>query len=124
MRRSEISECELITMKCVWDLKEPATCQQIMEKLKNDYGLEYKDTTVYTFLKNLKDKGFVSSYRKGLTYFSAIRDEKEFRNGQLIKNKNFWFEGSILNYASALFSIQKLTKEEKKELKKIIDELD
>ena len=55
-KRSELSECELITMKCIWDAKEPITCQEIMQKLLVEYELEYKDTTVYTFLKNLKER--------------------------------------------------------------------
>ncbi len=124
MRRSELSECELTTMKCVWDAGEPVTCQWIMDKLKRDYGLEYKDTTVYTFLKNLKDKGFVSSYRQGITYFQPIRDEKEFRDAQLAKAEKFWFEGSSVKLVSALFQMKKISKEEKEELKRMIDELD
>jgi predicted transcriptional regulator len=50
-RTTEISQCELTVMKCIWDLKAETgevTCAQVMEKLKEDYGLTYKDTTVYT----------------------------------------------------------------------------
>lgn len=68
-RTTEISQCELTVMKCIWDLKAETgevTCAQVMEKLKEDYGLTYKDTTVYTFLKNLINKGFVSSEKKEL----------------------------------------------------------
>ena len=57
-------------MKCIWDLKSEVTCAQVMEKLKEDYGLIYKDTTVYTFLKNLINKGFVTSEKKGITYYT------------------------------------------------------
>lgn len=124
MRRSELSECELIAMKCVWDHKEPVTCQQVMTQLREEYGLVYKDTTVYTFLKNLKDKGFVESKKQGLTYYSAIRDEKEYRDEQLRKTEKFWFGGSASRLMSALFQAKKVTKEEKAELKKLIDELD
>ena len=68
---SELSDCELATMKCIWDAAEPISAQEIMEQLKIVYGLEYKDTTVYTFIKKLKEKGFVDSYRKGVTYYLA-----------------------------------------------------
>ena len=123
-KRTELSECELITMKCIWDAKEPITCQQIMEKLKMEYDLEYKDTTVYTFLKNLKDKGFVSSFRNGITYYEAIRNEQEYRNEQLNKAKDFWFNGSYSALVSALFQMKTMNKDDKEELKRIIDELD
>lgn len=123
-KRNELSECELITMKCIWDAREPITCQQIMEKLCNVYNLDYKDTTVYTFLKNLKEKGFVTSYRRGLTYYEPVRSEQEYRNEQLKKTEDFWFNGSSFKLMSALFQMKKMNKKEKEELKRMIDELD
>lgn len=124
MRRSELSECELITMKCIWDEKEPTTCHEIMDKLRNEYGLDYKDTTVYTFLKNLKMKGFVDSYRKGVTFYLPIRDEVEYRNEQLRRMEKFWFQNSASKMMAALFQAKPLSKEEKEELKRMIHELD
>lgn len=124
MRRSELSECELITMKCIWDAKEPVTCHEIMEKLRNVYGMIYKDTTVYTFLKNLKMKGFVDSYRKGVTFYVPIRDEIAYRDDQLRKTENFWFEGSSPKLVAALFQMKEMKQEEKEDLKRLIDELD
>ena len=123
-KKSELSECELITMKCIWDAQEPITCQQIMEKLKTEYDLNYKDTTVYTFLKNLKDKGFVSSFRKGITFYEAIRDEQEYRDEQVNKTKDFWFNGSYSELVSALFQMKPMNQSDKEELKRMIDELD
>lgn len=121
---SELSECELIAMKCIWDAKDPITCQDIMERLRTVYGLEYKDTTVYTFMKNLKNKGFVDSYRKGVTYFFAIRDEESYRDEELRRSSKFWFGDSASKFVSALVNTKKLTNQEKEELKKLIDELD
>jgi predicted transcriptional regulator len=123
-KRSELSECELTTMKCIWDAEGPVPCCVIMDTLREEYGLEYKDTTVYTFLKNLKDKGFVDSYRKGLTYFYPIRSEEEYRDEQLKKAENFWFKGSSTKLISALFKAKEMSAEEKDELKRMIDELD
>lgn len=123
-KRSELSECELITMKCIWDAAEPITCHEIMEKLKNGYGLVYKDTTVYTFLKNLREKGFVDSYKKGVTYYMPKRDEQSFRDEQLKKTKDFWFNGSAPMLVSALFQAKQMSQKEKDELKRMIDELD
>lgn len=123
-KRNELSECELITMKCIWDAGEPITCQQIMEKLRNVYNLDYKDTTVYTFLKNLKEKGFVTSYRRGLTYYEPVRSEQEYRDEQLKKAEDFWFNGSSFKLMSALFQMKKMNKKEREELKRMIDELD
>jgi predicted transcriptional regulator len=89
-RREELSECELMIMKCVWDANKPISCYEIMEQLRIKYGLEYKDTTVYTFLSNLKKKGFVKSFRKGVTFYEPARDMEEFRDTQIEKMEEFW----------------------------------
>jgi predicted transcriptional regulator len=77
-------------MKCIWDAGEPVPCCEVMEQLKEKYGLDYKDTTVYTFLGNLKKKGFVESYRRGVTFYIPIRDMAEFKDEQLRKINEFW----------------------------------
>jgi len=110
-------------MKCIWDAGEPVTCHQIMDQLREKYGLVYKDTTVYTFLKCLKGKGFVASQRKGVTYYWSLRSEVEYRNDQLRKAEDFWFNGSAVSFVSTLFEIRELKAEEKEEIKKLIDEL-
>lgn len=122
--RSELSECELATMKCVWDAGEPVTCQQVIERLRTEYGMDYRDTTVYTFLSNLKAKKFITSKRKGLTYYKAIRSEEEYRNEQLAKTEQFWFGGSSSKLVSALLQVKEVSKEEREELKQLIDGLD
>ncbi len=101
-KRSELTECELTTMKIVWDAKEPITCGEIIEQLSVKYGLNYKDTTVYTFLKNLKDKGFVDSYRKGITFYIPLRSEEEYRSVQLKKTESFWFDGNFTEFMLTL----------------------
>ena len=123
-KRSELTECELTTMKIVWDAKEPITCQEIIEQLSSKYGLNYKDTTVYTFLKNLKDKGFVDSYRKGITYFTPVRSEEEYRSEQLRKTEKFWFNGNSASFVAALFQAKKISPEDREEIKRMIDELE
>jgi predicted transcriptional regulator len=124
IKRPELSECELTTMKCIWDAEGPITCQEIMEQLVDVYGLHYKDTTVYTFLKNLKDKGFVESYRKGLTYYQPARSEEDYRNDLLKRSEKFWFDGSVSKMVAALVQMKEVSPEERKELKRMIDDLD
>jgi predicted transcriptional regulator len=101
-KRSELTECELTAMKIVWDAKEPITCQEIINELKNKYDLNYKDTTVYTFLKNLKEKGFVDSYRKGITLYVPLRSEEEYRSDQLKKMEKFWFSENFADFIVTL----------------------
>lgn len=120
MRKAEISDCELVAMKCVWDAGEPVTCSYVIEKLKTDFGREYAETTVYTFLKNLKTKGFIESYKNGITFFKPKRDFIEFRKAYMKKTLDFWFDGSPSELIATLLEVQKLDEKELKNVKKAI----
>ena len=124
VKRSELSECEVTVMKCIWDAKEPVTCAQVMETLKEKYGLDYKSSTVYTFLKTLRENGFVSCEKKDLTYYMALKQEDEYRKEVLKKTKNFWFGGSPSKLLSALVEAEEISEKERKELKRLIDGMD
>ena len=124
IKRSELSECELTVMKCIWDEGESVTCAQIMEQLREKYGLDYKDTTVYTFLKSLKEKGFVKSERKGVTYYTAIKEEEKYREEILRKTENFWFGGSSVQMISTLLHARDISDKEREEIRRMIDGLD
>lgn len=123
-RKMELTECELATMKCIWDAKQPVNCRYIRRRLKEEYGYDYQDTTVYTFLKKLHEKGFVDSYKDGATYYSPLREEEEFKNAQIQKTKRLWFKGSSLAMISQLFQEEDLTREDKANLRKMLDEMD
>ena len=82
-----------------------------MELLKIKYGVEYKDTTVYTYLKNLLKKGYVSCYKRGVYFYSPLKDEKEYFNSELDKFKKIWFDDDASLMAEHIIST--LSKEEK-----------
>lgn len=124
IKHSELTECEQTIMKCIWDAGKPVTCAQIMGELKGKYGLDYKDTTVYTFLKSLKEKKFVESERKGVTYYTAIKEEETYRQEILKRTEKFWFGSSSSKLISTLLRTKELSGEERKEIKRLIDELD
>lgn len=116
---AELSECELITMKCIWDAGHEVSCAEILEELKSKYHLYYKDTTVYTFLKKLKDKGFVDSYRRGVTWFIPTRDADAFRADQLRFMRDFWFDGSAGDLVEELTTLDELSDDEARKIKEI-----
>ena len=121
-RFSELSDCELTTMKCIWDSNEPVTAREIIHRLKKKYVLEYKESTVYTFIKKLKDKGFANSYRKGVTFYFPIREEEEYRGTRLNFVRDFWFKGSTVDMACELFRLKHPTPEERDTLLKILEQ--
>ena len=124
IKHAELTECEQTVMKCIWDADQPITCAQIIEELREKYGLDYKDTTVYTFLKSLKAKKFVESERKGVTYYRAKKDEEKYREEILKRTEKFWFGSSSSKMISTLLRARGLNEEERKEIKRMIDEFD
>ena len=110
--RSALSECEMVTMRCVWNLGKDATAFNIINMLSEDYGLSYKETTVYTFLTKLKDKGFVKTIRKGVTYYVPLVSEQEYQNKMAKQYLRFWFNGNVAAAVRAVIDGESLSRRE------------
>ena len=120
---SELSDCELLTMKCIWDAGESVTASEVITALRETYNLKYKDTTVYTFIQKLKDKGFVDSYRRGVTFYFPVRDKSEFCSQRMLKEKDLWFNGSAGEMIETVIKASELSDEEKEQIKRLANEL-
>ncbi len=119
-----LSACETIIMKAIWDVKEDVSIPDLIELLRVKYGKDYARTTVVTFLLKLSSKGFVRTYRKGkISYAHAIKSEEEYKRKLLAEETDFWFQGSVTGLMSALCSERKLTKEEADEIRSILDDI-
>ena len=57
----EMSSCETLIMKIVWSSNEDISTQEVMDRLKVEFGKDYARTTVVTFIQRLAEKGFVST---------------------------------------------------------------
>ena len=75
----EISGCETLIMKVVWDSEEDISTPELIDELRTRFGKDYARTTVVTFLQRLAEKGFVKTYRKGrIAYVHPLKSEKEY----------------------------------------------
>lgn len=86
---SRMSDCELLIMLCVWSEEDPVCVQQIQEKLKR-YDKDYAQTTIYTIIKSLERKGFLSRKKKGTSYFTALVSKDDYKK-ELLDNVNLFF---------------------------------
>lgn len=90
----ELSACEALIMKSIWDYDGDMPLQQLLDTLKDKYQKEYARTTVVTFLSRLTAKGYVQTYRKGRTSFShAVVDKDEYKSRMIREQSDFWFDG-------------------------------
>ncbi|MCI5856990.1 MAG: BlaI/MecI/CopY family transcriptional regulator [Agathobacter sp.] len=121
----EISGCETLIMKIVWDSKEDISTPDLIEALRVRFGKDYARTTVVTFLQRLAKKGFVKIYRKGrVAYVHALKSEKEYTTKFLNEAEDFWFEGDSSNLMAALCDTKKLSKEEIGRIRELLNGLD
>ena len=102
----------------------------LWRKIKNwrrekKYGKDWKRSTVCTFISHLISKGYVSGRREGRVFFysSAVNDKK-FREEQARQFLDFWFHGSISEFAEAAFRAKKVSKKEAAEVLASIDKLE
>ena len=114
----ELSACETLIMKVVWDAKEDIAVQELIVQLKEQYGKDYARTTVVTFLGKMADKGFVSTHRRGK------KTEDAYKSKLMSEETDFWFEGKVDALLSAVCDKRKVSKEEIERMRDLLDVLD
>ncbi len=121
----ELTNCEKLIMKVVWEAKEDISTPDTIEQLKVRFGKEYARTTVVTFVQRLVEKGYVTTYRRGrVSYIRPVQSEEEYCNRMLQDTMNFWFDGDCTKMISALCSDSNLNAEEAEKIRQIIDNTD
>ncbi len=118
--KNTLSECEMVTMRCVWNLGKDATAFNVINMLDEDYGLVYKETTVYTFLTKLKEKGFLDTVRNGVTYYIPRISEKEYLKKAAKQYLDFWFHGNVAAAVKEIMEGEKLSRKDAKSIREAL----
>ena len=103
MELKELTSAEQVVMKCIWDYGKDMPLQQLIENLKQDYGKDYKRTTIRTFVLHLEEKGYVTTYQIGkYSYINYLIEEQDYKEQELEKTKNLisLYEYSISDHGS------------------------
>ena len=59
MYYKELTDCETMVMKTIWDANGEISVQEIIDNVANIYGKLMKRTTASTFILRLRDKGYI-----------------------------------------------------------------
>lgn len=59
---------ELVVMRAIWSYGKPVTLSRIEFILHKEFDKDWKQQTVYTFIRRLKYKGFISRYKEDNMY--------------------------------------------------------
>jgi len=120
-----LSACEAVIMKAIWNAGEDIAFLDLMSVLKNQFGKDYSRTTVSTFLARLAGKNYVVNYRKGRTaYIHALKSEDEYKRKLIAEEAAFWYDGRLADFVCALCSTQKLSREDVDLIREMLDGMD
>lgn len=117
----DLSACETMIMKVIWDAKEDIALQNLIRELAERYDKNYARTTVVTFVHKIADKGFVTTYRKGkAAYIHPEVSLASYRNDLLTQQTNFWFDGQPSKMLEAWCANNTLTDAEAEKIKELL----
>ncbi|MCI6160807.1 MAG: BlaI/MecI/CopY family transcriptional regulator [Prevotellaceae bacterium] len=122
-RKKHLTQGETQVMNILWGLPgQEGFAADIMKQYPNPKPAM---TTLLTFLKILKDKGYVSSRKEGRSYlFKAKLDKDVYAGSFLSEVKDTLFGGSFTSLVSFFVHNEKLTDKDIEELKDIVKNLE
>jgi predicted transcriptional regulator len=111
---------ELLIMKIVWRLGE-ASVRDVYETLRKRRPVAY--TTVMTMMATLEGKGYLKKRPDGRAYrYRAARPEGRVITAMVRDFVDRVFDGASRPLVAHLVADARLTKEEREELRKLLDE--
>ncbi|MBZ2131195.1 BlaI/MecI/CopY family transcriptional regulator [Streptococcus gordonii] len=112
---------EFTILKVIWQLPNPTTSAQIMEKLGEDN--HWKPQTLLTVLARLTEKGFLESVRKGRErQYTAIISEDEYLEVETSDFLKRYSGHSMGGLVKTLFSSNSLSDNELDELRSLLNQ--
>ncbi len=123
MQTNDISACERLVMKIIWDSTEDLALQEVMDRVNQENDKSWKPQTVSTFLARLVRKGFLTVYRKGrYSYYQPAVSREDFWKATMQENARFFTKGDMGELACCLCE-DILSEEDIQRLKNKINEL-
>jgi predicted transcriptional regulator len=119
----DITGKELEVLQLLWD-HGPATIRQLTDQLYPDGG-PAKYATVQKFLERLEEDGHVCRDRTASVHiFAAVIGREELIGRRLRDMAEKLCDGSLTPLLTHLVRTTRLTEQERRELRSLIDELD
>ncbi len=117
--KKQLTKAETQVMNILWSLPESkGYSAEIMEKFPEPKPAL---TTLLTFLKILKEKGFVSSEKTGKAQlFSTTISKEDYTRAYMKEVKNTFFDGSFASLVSFFAKDEQLSDDEVSEIMEII----
>jgi predicted transcriptional regulator len=117
-----LTKAETQVMNVLWSLPEgQGRSAEIMERMPEPKPAL---TTLLTFLKILKEKGFIAAEKIGKgQVFKALVSRDDYTRTYMKEVKNTFFGGSVSSLVSFFAKSEQLSEDEIREIKQIINKL-
>ncbi|MGI6501222.1 MAG: BlaI/MecI/CopY family transcriptional regulator [Anaerostipes sp.] len=92
---NELSDREVLIMKCVWEKEGSVTIQNVQHDVKEKFDWDAKPSTIRTFITSIVAKRYLKINKEGRTsYLIPLVSKEEYRDNQTKKMIDFWYGGS------------------------------
>jgi predicted transcriptional regulator len=119
--KRELTPVEWEIMEAVWDIGGPTTVRGVLECAYPEGEKAY--TTVQTIMNTLERKKLLRRKKIGLVnFYSARRSRESVVRAAMSSLLSRGFKGSVVALASTLFSLDRLSADDIKGLKRLIRE--
>ena len=116
----KLTKAEWQVMNALWK-EHPATAREIMDRLPK--GIQWAYTTVKTMLSRLVDKNAVAEQKRGNTsLYKPLISQRKARSNAFKSLLDQAFGGATGPLVHFLITEQKLTKKQKQEILKVLQE--
>lgn len=129
MLENDLTNIEMLIMKCIWDTPEKLALSQLVVMVNERFDKSWKPQTISTYLAHLVRKGYLSMERKGKVFlYQPEVSEEEYRASQIDELVNYWGDpGTPTEFLSALFVTgdnESESEEDLEDLRKLLDDMD
>ena len=118
---AKLTDSEWKVLNALW-AGGPQTLGQVLERLEGDTG--WSRTTVHTYLTRMEGKGLVSADEHSPRRYSAAATLEECAAQEERSLMDRAYGGSAGKLAAAFLRSASLTREERDELRRLLDEME
>lgn len=123
MLENELTNIEMLIMKCIWDTPEELALSQLVTMVNERFRKSWRPQTISTYLAHLVRKGYLTMRRQGKVFlYHPEVSEMDYRATQLDELVHYWGDpGTPKEFLSAFFTGNSDSDEEDEDLCRLLN---
>jgi predicted transcriptional regulator len=124
MEGRDLTNSQKLIMRCVWDYagETDISYSELLKVLREDFGHDYKLVTLVTFLRQMAEKGYLVTYRRGKSAYVKPLVEKSAYIADVAEDVlDFWYGGNPVEILKSLAAKNRFSSEDAAAIREYID---